>query len=218
VARPSARVVASPAMAVGRRRGRAALGFSVHTGWAAVVAVSAETPASVVVLDRRRVEMMPGKDPGSPRFVYHAARELRRDAAERLIRESTELSVAKAEAALQAAVEELASRDLVVVASGLLAGNAPSATSLEAILASHALVHAAEGELFRGAIRGACAALGIPVTEVRAKELGPRAARALGIPPAKVAQELAAIGRAAGRPWAKDQKDSCLAACVALLG
>ncbi|HEY6006231.1 MAG TPA: hypothetical protein VIV57_25350 [Anaeromyxobacter sp.] len=203
-------------MAIGRR-GRAALGLSVHTGWAALVAIAAESPTSVRVLDRRRLEMMPGKDPASPRFVYHAARELRRDVAERLIRESAELSTARAKAAIAAAVEALASGEHEVVASGLLVGTALPTTSLDAILANHSLVHSAEGELFRGAVRGACAALGIPVTEVRSKDLQARAARALGIPIPKISQQLAGIGKAAGRPWAKDQKDSCLAAWIALL-
>jgi hypothetical protein len=181
-----------------------------------MVAVAAEARAPLAILDRRRVEMMPGKDPESPRFVYHAAQKLPRDAAERLVRESAELSLTRAKAALQAAVEELASREYEVIASGIVAGNPPPTTSLESILASHALVHAAEGELFRSAIRRASEALDIPVTDVRARELGSRAARALGIPPAGVAQQVAAIGRAAGRPWAKDQKDSCLAAWIAL--
>lgn len=203
-------------MAVGRGR-RAAFGFSVHTGWAAVVAVSAESPTSVVVLDRRRVEMMPGTDPESPRFVYHAARALRLDAGERLVRKSADLSLARAKASLHGAVEELASREYDVIASGIVAGSAPPATSLEAILASHSLVHAAEGALFRAAVRGACEALDLPVTEVRAKDLPSRAAAALGVSAAKVSERLAAIGKAAGRPWAKDQKDSCLAAWIALL-
>jgi hypothetical protein len=182
-----------------------------------MVAISADAPTSVAVLDRRRVEMMPGKDPESPRFVYHAARTLRLDAAERLVRESRELSLGRAKAALQAAVDELASREYEVAASGILVGNAPPTTSLEAILASHSLVHAAEGALFRAAVRAACEALGIAVSEVRAKDLQSRAAATLGIPAGKLSQQLAAIGKAAGRPWAKDQKDSCLAAWIALL-
>jgi hypothetical protein len=117
---------------------------------------------------------------------------------------------------LQAAVEALASRGREVVAAGIVVGNRPPAASLDAILRSHSLIHAAEGELFRGAIRGASEALGIRVTEVRAGDLHPRAAEALGISAGRVPEHLSRIGRAAGRPWAKDQKDSCLAALIAL--
>jgi len=181
-----------------------------------MVAVS-RPAASAAVLDRGRLEMMPGGDRESPRFVYHAARQLQLEPAERLIRQASERSSAKAKAALKAVVEELASREYEVVAAGIVAGNRPLTAPLEEVLGSHSLVHAAEGELFRGAIRSAVQALGIPVTDVRAKELHARAAATLGVTDAKVVQTLAEIGRVSGRPWAKDHKDACLAALIALL-
>jgi hypothetical protein len=202
-------------MAAARKRGRAALGFSVHTGWAAMVAVSGPA-TSAAVLDRRRLVMIPGSDPESPRFVYHAARELQLEPAERLIRESAELSHGRAKAALQAVVEELGTREYQTVAVGIIVGNRPLSAALDAILKSHSLVHAAEGELFREAIRSASRTVGIPIAEVRAKDLHARAATALGVSDGRVAQVLARIGRAAGKPWAKDQKDACLAALSAL--
>jgi hypothetical protein len=204
-------------MAVARKHGRAALGFSVHTGWAAMVAVSSGPTTSVEILDRRRLEMIPGSDPERPRFVYHAARKLGLNEAERLIRESAELSLAKAKVSLRAVVEELGTRDYEVVASSILVGDRPHTASLDAILKSHSLIHGAEGNLFRGAIRDASESLEIPVTEVRAKDLHSRAATTLGIPAGNMAQHLAGIGRVVGRPWAKDHKESCLAALIALL-
>jgi len=65
------------------------------------------------------------------------------------------------------------------------------------------------------AIKSASERLKIRVTEVRARDLEPRAAKTLGISVAKVKDRLDAIGRAAGRPWSKDQKTSLLAALVA---
>jgi hypothetical protein len=82
-------------------------------------------------------------------------------------------------------------------------------------LKSHSLIHTAEGELFRVAIKSASQQLKIPVTEIRARDLESQAAQALGISAAKVPDRIAAIGRAAGRPWSKDQKTSLLAALVA---
>jgi hypothetical protein len=202
-------------MAAGRERGRAALGFSVHTGWAAVVAVAGPA-ASAAVLDRRRLEMMPGRDPESPRFVYHVAAKLRLEPARRLVQESTALSVAKAREALQEVVDTLEARDYRLVGSGVIVGNRPMTAPLEAILESHALIHAAEGELFRGAVRDASQGLGIPVTEVPARELQARAVESLKLPPAKIDRQLLEIGKAAGRPWAKDQREACLAALIAL--
>lgn len=204
-------------MAAPRKPGRAALGFSIHTGWAVLVAVSAESPGSVAVLDRRRVVMIPGSDPGRPPFVYHAARELARDAAEQLVHDAAEQSLAGAKAALRTAIEELASRGHEVAASGIVTGNPPPATSLDVVLRSHSFIHAAEGLLFRETIRRASEALGLVVVEIAARELGARAAAALGIAAGQVPGRLAVIGRAAARPWAKDHKDACLAALVALL-
>ena len=189
----------------------------MHTGWAVLVAVSKDRAAPVAILDRRLVEMIHKAERERPRFAYHAARELPLEAAERLVRECTELSLAKATEALRAAVKDLASKGEEVVASGIVgAGQAPAAP-LEAILKTHSRIHAAEGELFRGALRGASEALRIPVTEIRAKDLQPRAAAALGIPAGRLPDRLSAIGRAAGRPWAKDHREACLAALIALL-
>jgi hypothetical protein len=193
--------------------GRAALGFSTHTGWAAMVA-AAGTPSSPEILVRSRIEMM-GNDRDRPRFVYHVARELTLQTAERIVREAAELSRSRALAALETAVADLGKRDYEVVASGIIVGNRPFEASLETIVKSHALVHAAEAELFRSAIKNASEALKIHVVEIRVKDLEPRATKLFGVTAGPLAKRLAALGRAAGRPWARDQRDSLLAALLA---
>jgi hypothetical protein len=180
-----------------------------------MVAVCSGPAGSTVILDRRRLEMM-GNDPERPRFVYHAAQKLGPGAAERLVRESVKESLANAKAALERAVAEIETRSYSVVAGSIIVGSRPPPESLDSILKSHSLIHAAEGELFRSAIRSASKALRIPVTEVSSKELPARAAASLGIPASDVDGYLATIGRTAGRPWAKDHKDACLAASIAL--
>jgi hypothetical protein len=202
-------------MAAGRHHGHAALGFAVHTGWAAMVAVSGPA-TSAAVLDRRRLEMIPGSERRHPRFVYHAARELSLEFAERFIRECADLSCANAKEALRVAIEDLGKRGYEVVAGSIIIGNRPLTAPLESILKNHSLVHTAEGELFRATIRSAGQALGVPVNEVRANELSSRAAAALGVSESRAERHLAGIGRAAGKPWAKDQRDACLAALIAL--
>jgi hypothetical protein len=180
-----------------------------------MVAVSAGPAGSTVILDRRRLTLM-GNDPERPRFVYHAAQKLGRGAAEQLVRESVQESLANAKDALERAVAEIEAQRYSVVAGSIIVGSRPPPQSLESILKSHSLIHAAEGELFRSAIRSAGKALRIPVTEVKSKELPARAAAILGIAASDVDGYLATIGRAAGRPWAKDHKDACLAASIAL--
>jgi hypothetical protein len=200
-------------VAAGRKRTRAALGFSVHTGWAALVAAAGPVGAPLVV-DRRRVEMIVGGDPGKPPYVYHAARNLDLRAAERLVREWTEVSRTKARAAVRAAIADLEGCE--VVAASILVSDRALAADLQAILQSHTLIHAAEGELYRSAIRNAAEAAGLPVVEVRTKEVHGKAARTFGMSESKVAQLLAQIGKAAGKPWAKDYKEAWLAALIAL--
>jgi hypothetical protein len=194
---------------------RAALGFSAHTGWAVLVAVSGPT-ASAAILDRRRIEMMPHRDVKRPRFVYHAAQKLPRAAAERLVRESTEMSWTNAKAAIRAAADDLRTKGHEVVACGIIVGNKRLTAPLETILDSHALIHTAEGQLFRDAIRRAAEKLGLTVAEVGAKEVAPRAAKALRLSDKQLAERLATIGAAAGRPWSKDHREACLAALIAL--
>lgn len=196
---------------------RAALGFRVHTGWAALVA-AAGPASSPAILRRERVEMIAGHDPGAPPFVYHAAAKLAPAAAARLVRDAQAQARQGARAALATAIAELRQAGCDVVACGIIVGNRAVPSQLAAILAAHPLMHAAEGELFRQAIASASEACGVPVTPVPAGELYARGARALGAAPGSVAARLVAVGRDAGRPWAQDQKESLLVALVALAG
>ena len=91
------------------------------------------------------------------------------------MREAETRSQARATAVLEAAVAELAGQGYQVVASGIIAGNRPQTATLAAILESHAMIHAAEGQLFRGAIARALQALGDPGR--RGARPGARAAR-----------------------------------------
>jgi hypothetical protein len=190
--------------------GRAALGFSVHTGWAAMVAVAAKNGA---VLGRRRLVLL-GDDPERPRFVFHAASKLPLDAAERLVAASQELSYANALADLREAIGDL--RDDRVVACGIVGSQSAIDAPLESVLRSHALIHTAEGRLFREAVRRACEAVGLATIEVSSRDLRGRGAASLGVAQGNLDDHLATVGRAAGRPWAKDQRDAYLAAAIAL--
>jgi hypothetical protein len=159
---------------------RAAIGFSVHTGWAAAVVLT-DAPS---VLARFRIDLATTEH--DARFVYHAAAERGR-AAER-IRKAAALARGHAEAALRAAIAAHA------VGVAALPASKRVLPELATILASHPLLHAAEGELYRLAIAEACAALGLLVVT-------PRAVAPLVQP---------------GPPWAKDQRDAAALAWGAL--
>ncbi len=61
-------------------------------------------------------------------------------------------------------------------------------------------------------------ACGIPAAFVRARDLPGQVAGAAGLPEKRVVSRLAEIGKASGRPWARDQKEAALAAWFALAG
>ncbi|HEX4803977.1 MAG TPA: hypothetical protein VFV14_10710 [Myxococcaceae bacterium] len=199
---------------------RVAFGFSVHTGWAALVAVqgpvSLDAPA---ILDRRRVEMMEGGKPEAPAFVYHAAAKLPLKSAGPLVQRAAALAKSRASDALESAMRELSQAGHTVVASGIVAAKRSLALpSLERILAAHTLIHSAEGELYRQAIIAASEGLKLSVTTVPAGDLYGRASKTLGHPVESLRRKLAEMGHRVGAPWTVDQKEGLLAALLALAG
>ena len=196
-----------------------ALGFSVHTGWAALVAIARSGGANLTVLDRRRIGMLPV--PLTPRqdaypHVFHAARELPLADAERFIRKAEEEARVRARDELATAVEGLRAAGHRVLEGAIITGRESPSRALEEILQSHTLVHAAEGALFRAVIRGASEDLGLRVLQVPAPELVRRAARALGVTNEEVPELLTRIDRLLGPPSTADHKAATLAAVLAL--
>ena len=191
---------------------RAALGFSPHVGWAAVVAISGPRDAPRVVA-KHRIDLATTFETGA---VYHAAQALPIAEADALVRASEQRFAAAARDGIAALAAELRGRGLDPVASAVLAGSARPLPPLASILRSHALVHAAEGALYRSVLAGASEACAIPAALVPARELAPRVAAASGFPEARLSSALAEMGKASGRPWARDQKDAALAAWLAL--
>ena len=189
----------------------AALGFRVHSGWAALVAVASPAAEPALVL-RRRVEL----SRKTPRQPFHAAEGRPFEAAENLIRRSTDEATALAENAVLAAVEELRTTGHEPVAGGLLVAAGRPLPGLRDILASHALIHAAEGELFRDVLRQASRTCGLRVTEVKERDLEEQAARTLRRSPDALRRRLAAWGKALGPPWTQDEKRAALVAWLAL--
>ncbi|HEU4734280.1 MAG TPA: hypothetical protein VFT22_40590 [Kofleriaceae bacterium] len=194
-----------------RRTADTALGFRAHTGWAAVVALAGPADAPRVI-DRRRIELTDETDLEAVQ-IYHAAAEQPLAKARWLVEAAHEATAARTRRSIE---QLLASLGVPVRCAGLVAGNARIPDALDKILASHALIHAAEGELFRGAIAGACAACKLPVTGFAGNALSDHARQALGLPPGKLRERLAALGRGLGPPWGQDQKESALVAWLAL--
>ena len=191
-----------------------AIGIRVHSGWGALVAVSGEAN-SLEVLVRRRIEIIDPKTPGAFQ-PYHFAQDLELPAAEKHIAKSAAESLRLAAAALQALVDELRAHAYRVQAAAILLSSARPLPELRMILASHPMIHTAEGEFFRQAFRDACAGLKIPVAGVRERDLDEQAKAALGRHAALVKKTISSAGTILGAPWTSDQKAAALAAALAL--
>lgn len=180
-------------------RTEAALGFSVHTGWAACVIAtgSLESPALPV---RERIDLLGQAD----RFVFHMAAELAPAAGRRLVARAEKLATGAAAAVLDGLVTRARAANLSLRRCAIVAGDAPL-RPYDEIVAAHPRIHTAEGAFYRDILRTACDAHRIAVAIIPP--------RALPDSPA-----LTAAGTTLGRPWARDQRLAALAAWTVLGG
>ena len=188
------------------------MGLRAHSGWAALVVVGGAS-RSPVILDRRRIELV---SPGVPKQPYHAAEKLDLKKAGALVRRCVGGARRLARRALRAVVADLKKNGHEVVGCGLLLGSGRPATTLAATLASHPLIHTAEGELFRNALVHASQHCRLPVTGVKERELFAQGAAELRTPADKLRRRLNEMGRELGPPWREDQKLAALVGWLAL--
>jgi hypothetical protein len=191
----------------------AAIGIRTHSGWGALVAVS-NNAGTVQVIARQRIAITtPGSRGGNQ--PYHFAKGLDLPGAEKFLEDCFVASKGLAWAALRNLKGALLSQYRVVGTAILLASGRPL-PSLSNILASHALIHAAEGEFFRQAFSKACASLDLPLTGFRECDLEACVQTTFGRGAAGVRHNIASLGRSLGPPWTKDQKMATLAALMVL--
>jgi len=194
---------------------RAALGFRVHSGWTAMVAVTLEKKSPVVLI-RRKLQLVKIFS-YTFRQPYHTAEKMPiGDAAEfvrRVEKESCELAVA----GVRAARQELANADYKLSGFSLLLASGRELPEFEKILASHALIHTADGELFRDSLRHAAARCKLPVTAIKERDLLASASKSLRLTPDVLSRRVASLGKSLGPPWSQDEKFSALAAWFTLV-
>jgi len=193
---------------------QAAVGFRVHSGWSAVVAVSLEKGAPVV-LARQRVHLVETFT-YEFRQPYHTAEKMLAGQA----REFISRMMAEARRLAYRAIRELESRTqeqgVKLTRCGLLLASGRALPELDKILASHALIHTADGELFREGVLHAIARCGLEDFRIKEKELLDRAGRMLRIKPNALMRRVTELGRSVGSPWSQDEKFATLAAWLAL--
>ena len=213
-----ARVGAPGMFALGDRSrdsGRgAALGCRAHTGWAALVVVAGGVARPEVVF-RGRAEL------GDPRArvkknAYHAARGLEPAAAAALVDAAGRIAAEQAVAALERTVRQASDAGAVVRSCAVVVGRSAAEARLESILASHALVHAAEGRLYQGALLQSAESFGLETLAIPKQSIWEQGEAALGVARDELRQWIDELRREIGPPWAQDQKLAALAGWIAL--
>ena len=193
---------------------RAAIGVRMHSGWGALVAV-ANSGCTVEVLERRRVAVTTPGTPGVSQ-PYHFAKKLELAEAEKFLGNSFAASKRLALAAVRDVVGELRDRQYRVIGSAVLLASGRALPPLAKILASHALIHAAEGEFFREVFSKACEGLDLSVSGIRERDLEECVQTAFGKAATRMRRQISTLGRSLGPPWTADQKTAALAALIVL--
>ena len=190
------------------------VGFRAHSGWAAVVAVSLEK-GEPVVLVRQRVHLV---ETFSYEFrqPYHTAEKMLagqgREFIQRIRDEATRLAY-RAIRELESKTQE---QGVKLTRCGLLLASGRPLPALEKILASHALIHTADGELFREALLHASNRCGLRDFRIKEKELLDRAGQVLRLKGNALMRRVTELGRPLGSPWSQDEKFATIAAWLAL--
>jgi hypothetical protein len=177
-----------------------------------MVAVSVPNPKNTPqVIIRRRIELSDPRVAGSMQ-PFHAAKTMELQDAEAFIQSLAKESNAMATTAVREAVATLAAMGYRVTGACVLAGTGRVAANLAATLASHPMIHTAEGDFFRNALRHACESCALEVVALREKDLIKHSAATLDIAESDLRSIVFQIGKSIGPPWRQDEKMCTIAA------
>jgi hypothetical protein len=166
-------------------------------------------------MDRRRVVICAPDIKGASQ-PYHFAQGQKLPDAESYLAKCAASSQRMALEALGETIQKVRGCGKVVRSCAILLASGRNLPELPKILASHPLIHTAEGEFFRQSFRGAGEVLGMQVIGIRERELDERARAVFGTKADSVKREIARLGSLLGPPWTSDQKNACLAALLGL--
>jgi hypothetical protein len=193
---------------------QAAVGFRVHSGWSALVAVSLEKDGPIV-LSRERVHLV-------ETFIYkfrqpyHTAERMPPEKARAFVDASLVEAKRLAGSALRSTQKELGNKGYELARGALLLASGKALPGLESILLSHALIHTADGEHFREALRHAVADCGVEIACIKERELLDRGMKTLRTKRERLLRRLTELGTGFGSPWTQDEKYAALAAWLVL--
>ena len=192
----------------------AALGFRAHSGWTAVVALSV-TKGVPSLLARERLHLV---ETFTYQFrqPYHTAEKMPADETQAFISRVESEAGRLAHRAIHELKESLLAQGYELKRCGLVLASGRALPPLPQILESHALIHTADGELFRRAVLDASAHNGLASSTIREREILNEASRVLRIKPNDLTRRIAGLGKPLGPPWSQDEKLASLVAWLAL--
>lgn len=192
----------------------AALGFRAHSGWTALVALSVSKGAPCVLV-RQRIHLV---ETFTYRFrqPYHTAKNMPLDEACVFVAGVQTQARSLAYRAVRELQDSLQTQGFRLTRCGLVLASGRPLPNLPDILASHALIHTADGELFREALLHACARCDLLSKTAKERELRGEAPEMLRLRPNDLTRRIAQLGRSLGPPWSQDEKLATLVAWLAL--
>jgi hypothetical protein len=194
----------------------AVIGFSAHSGWAAMIVLGG-TAAAPNLLDRSRVSLIEDHD-AEAKQPYHTVEFLCVEEATGRLDGYLGAATHMAQASIHAQSEKLRKLGIAVKSVGILESSGRKHVALPSILASHALIHAAEGDHFRNALSAAAEHLRLEVCRLPARALEEHAMQCLRLPRKRLLDTVNGLGREVGPPWGADQKKAALLAWTLLEG
>ena len=190
---------------------RVAIGLKARTGRAVLVALGGDLHEPQLI-ERSQFRTLP-EGAGA---TYHEAEGLDPEGARESVRRSIESAQRLATNGIRDAARRLVKAGHEVAGCAVLAGTGMPEWSTEEILAVHVRMHKAEGELFRDVLVAGTRACNLELTTLRDKAAVEDATKMLGLTRARLDAHLVRLGKSAGPPWGKDQKEAAAAALVAL--
>ncbi len=192
----------------------AALGFRVHSGWTSLIALALENNQPII-LARQRPHLV-ATFSYTFRQPYHTAERMDPAEAQTFLDQQRDEARVLALAALRSAQTEVAQQGYKLTHGALLLASGRPLPELPKILASHSIIHTADGEFFREALLHACARANLPVSKIKDRELLSTASTTLRRKPPALVRFINDLGKPLGSPWTQDEKFATLAAWLAL--
>jgi hypothetical protein len=192
----------------------AALGFRVHSGWSALIVVALEKNQPIILV-RQRPHLV-ATFSYTFRQPYHTAEKMNLDEAKTFLQQQRSEARQLALVAIRSAQTEVAQQGYRLTRAALLLASGRPLPELPKILASHSIIHTADGEFFREALLHACAQCDLALTTVKERELLATASTSLRKKTAALMNFIANLGKPLGSPWTQDEKFATLAAWLTL--